>query len=129
MRAIRLPPVKETTFTSKGGKPYKKVWHLSNDFQIFSDVYSERTKNLLRGLEQCQRVAGWARLWTIEYQDFKGRANVTFRFALVRIRRSCGNTSDSASELRAIDKRFERTQGGAINKATTAQRYGKALPC
>jgi len=51
-----------------------------------------------------------------------------FRFALVSIKPSCGNTSDSASELRAIDKRFERTQGGAINKATIAQRYGKALP-
>jgi len=57
-----------------------------------------------------------------------GRANVTFRFALVRIKRSCGNTGDSASELRAIEKRFDRTQGGAINKATIAQRYRKALP-
>jgi hypothetical protein len=58
-----------------------------------------------------------------------GRANVTFRFALVRIKPSCGNTGDSASELRAIDKRFDRTRGGAINKATIAQGYGKALPC
>ncbi|MFC2021631.1 hypothetical protein ACFLTR_00225 [Chloroflexota bacterium] len=49
-----------------------------------------------------------------------GRADVTFRFALVSIKLSCGNTSDSASELRAIEKRFERTQGGAINKATIA---------
>lgn len=57
-----------------------------------------------------------------------GRANVTFRFALVRIKPSCGNTGDSASELRAIDKRFERTRGGAINKAAVAQRYGKAFP-
>ena len=52
-----------------------------------------------------------------------------FRFALVRIKPSCGNTSDSASELRAIDKKFERIQGGAINKATIGQRYGEALPC
>jgi hypothetical protein len=57
-----------------------------------------------------------------------GRADVTFRFALVHIKPSCGNTGDSASELRAIDKRFERAQGGATNKATIAQRYGKALP-
>ena len=57
-----------------------------------------------------------------------GRANVTFRFALVRIKLSCDNTSDSASELRAIEKKFERIQGGAMNKATIAQRCGKALP-
>lgn len=68
-----------------------------------------------------------ARLWTIEYQT-SGRANITSRFALVHIKPSCGNTGDSASELRAIDKRFDRTQGGAINKAIIAQRYGKALP-
>ena len=58
-----------------------------------------------------------------------GRARLAYSFALVRIKPSCGNTGDSASELRAIDKRFDRTQGGAINKATVAQRYGKALPC
>jgi len=46
------------------------------------------------------------------------------RFALVRIKLSCGNTGDSASELRSIDKRFERTQGGVINKATIASSYG-----
>ncbi len=32
MLAIRLPPVKETTFTSRGEKPYKKDWLLSNVF-------------------------------------------------------------------------------------------------
>ena len=57
-----------------------------------------------------------------------GRATVNLRFALVRIKPSCGNTGDSASELRAIDKRFDKTQGGAINKAIIAQRYRKALP-
>ena len=56
-----------------------------------------------------------------------GRAIVTFRFALVRIKPSCGNTGDSASGLRAIEKRFERTQGRAINKAIIAYRYGGSL--
>ena len=56
-----------------------------------------------------------------------GRANVTFRFALVRIKPSCGNTGDSASELRAIDKRFDRTRGGAINKATIALKIRESL--
>ncbi len=49
-------------------------------------------------------------------------------FALVRIEPSCGNTGDSASDLRAIDKRFERDIGRATIKATIAQRYRKALP-
>ena len=40
-------------------------------WQIFSDIISERVENLLQRIEQCQRVAGWARLWTIEYQDFR----------------------------------------------------------
>jgi hypothetical protein len=40
----------------------------------------------LRGLEQCQRVAGWARLWTIEYRDFTGKVIITIRFALVHFR-------------------------------------------
>ena len=58
-----------------------------------------------------------------------GRAIITFRFALTYFKPSCGNTGDSASELRAIDKKFEKTKGGAINKATIAQRYGETLPC
>ena len=38
-----------------------------------------------------------------------GRASVSLQLLLfVRIKPSCGNTSDSASELRAIDKRFDR---------------------
>ena len=82
----------------------------------------------MQRIEQCQRVAGWARLWTIEYQDFRQSKRLAFRFALVYFKPSCGNTGDSASELRAIDKRFDGTRGGAINKATIAQRYGKALP-
>ena len=56
-----------------------------------------------------------------------GRVIITFRFALVSIKPSCGNTGDSASELRAIDKRFDRTQGRAINRAIIAQRYRGAL--
>ena len=95
---------------------------------VFGDIISERVENLLQRIEQCQRVAGWARLWTIEYQDFQAEQAVAYSFALVRIKPSCGNTGDSASELRAIDKRFDRTRGGAINKAAIAQRYGKALP-
>jgi hypothetical protein len=34
---------------------------------------------------------------------------------------------NSASELRAIDKRLERIQGGAINKAIITQRYRESL--
>jgi hypothetical protein len=56
-----------------------------------------------------------------------GRANVTFRFALIHIKPSCGNTGDSASGLRAIDKRFDRAQGKAINRVTIAEGMGK--PC
>jgi hypothetical protein len=83
----------------------------------------------LQRIEQCQRVAGWARLWTIEYQDFRQSKRQLSASTFVCVRLSCGNTSDSASELRAIDKRFDKTQGGVINKATIAQRHGKALPC
>ncbi len=59
-------------------------------------------------------------------QNFKRAAHMagSVRFALVRIKLSCGNTGDSASELRAIDKRFGRTQGGVINKATIASSHG-----
>ena len=63
----------EPTFTGKEArliKSLKKVWFSCNVFQIFTDVYSERVENLLQRIEQYQRVAGWARLWTIEYQDF-----------------------------------------------------------
>ena len=56
-----------------------------------------------------------------------GRAIITFRFALVSIKPSCGNTGDSASGLRAIDKRFERTQGGAINKADNHLKVRESL--
>ena len=49
-----------------------------------------------------------------------GRARVSFPLCPCHIKPSCGNTGDSASELRAIDKRFDRTQGGATNKATIA---------
>ena len=52
-----------------------------------------------------------------------GRASVTLQLLLfVRIKPSPIHRSDSASELRAIDKRFERIQGEAINKETIAQR-------
>jgi len=68
MRVILLPPVKETTFTSIGGKPYKKDYHLSNVFQIFSDVISERVKNLLQDLTSASVSQIGARLWAIEYQ-------------------------------------------------------------
>jgi len=94
---------------------------------VFSDLISERVENLLQRIEQCQRIAGWARLWTIEYQDFRQSKRLAFRFALVHIKPSCGNTGDSASELRAIDKRFDRTRGGAINKATIALKIRESL--
>jgi hypothetical protein len=74
MQGIRLPLPKDSIFTGKEArliKPHKKVWSLRNVFQVFGDVYSERVENLLQRIEQCQRVAGWARLWTIEYQDFR----------------------------------------------------------
>ena len=99
---------------------------MRNVFQNFSDVYSERVKHLLQNLTSASVSQTGARLWTIEYQDF--RQIITFRFALGHFKLSCGNTADRASELRAIDKRFERTQGGAINKAIIIQRLGKDLP-
>ena len=68
MRGIRLPPVKETTFTSNGGKPYKKDWFLSNVFQVFGNIYSERVENLLQDLTSASVSQIGARLWTIEYQ-------------------------------------------------------------
>jgi len=60
--------VKETTFTSKDGKLFKKDWFLSNVFQNFSDVYSERVENLLQDLTSASVSQAGARLWTIEYQ-------------------------------------------------------------
>ena len=68
MLAIPLPLVKETTFISIGGKPYKKDFLLSNVFQNFSDVISERVKNLLQDLTSASVSQAGARLWTIEYQ-------------------------------------------------------------
>ena len=56
-----------------------------------------------------------------------GRADVTFRFALVHIKPSCGNTSDSASELRATEKTFDGVK--SKNKAIIARfDIGQRLP-
>ena len=59
-----------------------------------------------------------------------GRANVTLRFALVHIKPSCGNTGDSASELRAIDKRLERDTGRGDKQSDNCSKdTGKPYPC
>jgi len=96
---------------------------------VFSDIISERVENLLQRIEQCQRVAGWARLWTIEYQDFRQSKRLAYSFALVRIKPSCGNTGDSASELRAIDKRLERDTGRGDKQSDNCSKdTGKPYP-
>src|SRR3972149_9298836 len=73
MRGIRLPLPKEPTSTGKEArliKSLKKVWFSCNVLGIFTDVYSERTKNLLQDLTSASVSQAGARLWTIEYRDF-----------------------------------------------------------